>query len=142
MKKILVAMNGGSAAWGALSHACSLAKRMAVQLNILLVNSLERTGPSHTHSKIEEKDEIRKKLELLIEAAKAEGIMVNYYITEGNYDDEVIKFINNNKITLLVYEIVEGDTRPANKERAASLRTLRHRVACTIEVVAPKKAEI
>jgi transposase len=87
-------------------------------------------------------DEIRKKLELLLEAAKAEGISVNYYVTEGTYDDEVISFINNNKITLLVYETLDGDIRPANRECAASLRTLRHRVACTIEVVAPKKTEI
>lgn len=140
MKKILVAIDGKHAAWGALSHACSLAKRIDVQLNILLVNPPDRTLLSR--NEIEVKDEIRKKLELLIEAAKTEGIMVNYYVSEGGYDDEVIGFINNNKIKLLVYETLEGDTRSANKESAASLRTLRHRVACTIEVVAPKKIEI
>ena len=140
MKKILVAINGRNAAWGALSHACSLAKRIDVQLNVLLVNPPDRRHLSG--SEIEVNDEIREKLELLLEAAKAEGISVNYYVTEGTYDDEVISFINNNKITLLVYETLEGDIRPANRECAASLRTLRHRVACTIEVVAPKKTEI
>jgi nucleotide-binding universal stress UspA family protein len=137
MKKILVAIDGKHAAWGALSHACSLAKRIDIQLNVLLVNPPDRTPLSGTE--IEATDEIRKKLELLIEAAKREGIMVNYYITEGAYDDEVIGFINNHKIKLLVYETLEGDTRSVSKESAASLRTLRHRVACTIEVVVPKK---
>jgi nucleotide-binding universal stress UspA family protein len=137
MKKILVAIDGKHAAWEALSHACSLAKRIDIQLNVLLVNPPDRTPLSRTA--IEATDEIRKKLELLIEAAKREGIMVNYYITEGAYDDEVIGFINNHKIKLLVYETLEGDTRTVSKESAASLRTLRHRVACTIEVVVPKK---
>jgi nucleotide-binding universal stress UspA family protein len=140
MKKILVAIDGGNAAWGGLSHACSLAKRIDVQLNVLLVNPPDRRHPSRRGMEV--KDEIRTKLELLIEAAQAEGTRINYYVTEGIYDDEVISFINNNKITLLVYETLEGDTRTANKESAATLRTLRHRVACTIEVVAPKKTEI
>jgi nucleotide-binding universal stress UspA family protein len=140
MKKILVAIDGGNAAWEALSHACSLAKRIDVQLNVLLVNPPDRKYLPR--SEIEVKNEIRKKLGLLIEAAKAEGIKVNYYISEGNYEDEVISFINNNKITLLVYETLEGDMRPAIKESTAALRSLRHRVACTIEVVAPKKSKI
>jgi nucleotide-binding universal stress UspA family protein len=140
MKKILVAINSRSGAWGALSHACSLAKRMDVQLNVLLVNPPDRRFLSR--NEIEVKDEIRKKLGLLLEAAKAEGIRVDYYVTEGNYEEEVISFINNNKITLLVYETLEGDTRLSGKDVAASLRTLRHRVACTIEVVAHKKEEI
>jgi hypothetical protein len=140
MKKILVAIDGRYAAWGGLSHACSLAKRVDVQLNVLLVNPPHRTPLSHRGMEV--KDEIRKKLELLIEAAKAEGTRINFYVTEGIYDDEVISFINNNKITLLVYETLEGDTRSASKESVNSLRTLRHRVSCTIEVVAPKKTEI
>jgi nucleotide-binding universal stress UspA family protein len=140
MKKILVAIDGEHAAWEALSHACSLAKRIDVQLNVLLVNPPDRTHLSR--AEIEVNNEIRKKLELLIEAAKAEGIRINYYISEGAYDDQVIGFINTNKIKLLVYETLEGDMRSASKESAASLRTLRHRVACTIEVVAPKKTEI
>ena len=140
MKKILVAIDGKHAAWEALSHACSLATRIDVQLNVLLVNP--PGGRRLSTAEMEAKDQIRKKIELLIEAAKAEGIKLNYYVTEGTYEDEVISFINNNKITLLVYETLEGDTRPANKELTSSLRTLRHRISCTIEVVAPKKTQI
>ena len=140
MKKILVAVDGKHAAWEAFYHACSLAKRIDVQLNVLLVNP--PGGRPLSRTEIEMKEEIRQKIELLIEAAKADGIKLNYYVTEGIYDDEVISFINNNKITLLVYETLEGETRPGNKELASSLRTLRHRISCTIEVVAPKKTQI
>ncbi len=137
MEKILVAIDGKHGAWEALSHACSLAKRIDVQLNVLLVIPSNRARLTRAETEVE--DEIKKRLELLIEAAKAEGITINYFIAEGNYDDEVISFINHNKITLLVHETLDGDTRPANKELTASFRSLRHRTPCVIEVVAPRK---
>jgi nucleotide-binding universal stress UspA family protein len=137
MEKILVAIDGRHGAWEALSHACSLARRIHVQLNVLLVIPLDKAGLSHAAAEVEE--HIKKRLELLIEAAKAEGIVINYFITEGNYDDEVISFVNHNKITLLVHETHEGETRPASREMAETLRSLRHRIACTMEIVAPKK---
>ncbi len=133
-----MAIDGKHGAWEALSHACSLAKRIHVQLNVLLVISLTRGH--HSQVETDTEDHIKKRLELLIEAAKSEGITINYFIAEGNYDDEVINFINHNKITLLVHETPESNTRPASNERAASLRSLRHRIACKMEVVAPKKS--
>jgi nucleotide-binding universal stress UspA family protein len=137
MEKILVAIDGKHGAWEAFSHACSLAKRIHVQLNILLVIPRNSAKLSHTAKEMEEHSKNR--LELLIEAAKADGISVNYFIAEGNYDDEVISFVNHNKITLLVHETHEGNTRPVCNEMAASLRSLRHRITCTMEIVAPKK---
>ncbi|MDP3480397.1 MAG: universal stress protein [Desulfoprunum sp.] len=137
MEKILVAIDGKHGAWEALSHACSLAKRIHVQLNVLLVIPPSKAYLSHAEAEAE--NHIKKRLELLIEAAKSENITINYFIAEGNYDDEVINFVNNNKITLLVHETPEGDTRPAGNELAASLGSLRHRIACKMEVVAPKK---
>ncbi|MBV5343308.1 hypothetical protein JZU68_06755, partial [bacterium] len=68
----------------------------------------------------------------------AEGITINYFLTEGNYEDEVINFVNHHKIALLVHETTEGDARSANKE-SALLRALRHRLTCRMELVAPMK---
>ena len=136
MEKILVAIDGKHGAWEALSHACSLAKRMHVQLNVLFVAASTRSHLSHAETDAE--NYIKKRLGLLFEAAKSEGISINYFIAEGNYDDEVITFINHNKITLLVHETPEGDTRSAGKESA--ICSLRHRIACKMEVVAPKKS--
>lgn len=138
MEKILVAIDGKHCAWAALSHACSLAKRMHVQLNVLFVS--RPTGTHLSHAEAEAEGHIKKRLGLLCEAAKSENITINYFIAEGNYDDEVITFINSNKITLLVHETPEGDCRSTGKEPAASLRSLRHRITCKMEVVAPKKS--
>ena len=73
-----------------------------------------------------------------IEAAKAEGILINYFIAEGRYEKEVINFVNHNKISLLVHEVNYGDARSANRD-LLFLRSLRHRVACTVEIVSTKK---
>jgi len=137
MEKILIAIDSKHGAWAALAHACSLAKRIDVQLNVLLVIPL--TKPRLSHAEAEARTHIKKRLELLIEAAKSKGITINYYIVEGNYDDEVINFVNHNKITLLVHETREGDSGPASNEPGASLRSLRHRIECKMEIVAPKK---
>lgn len=136
MESILVAIDGKHGSWGALSRACALAQRMDVKLNVLLIVPSTRHVLSHAEQQMEE--DVRKRLGLHIEAAKSEGIRINYFLAEGSYDEEVIAFINNNKITLLVHELPEGDARTTEKEYA-TLRTIRHRVSCRVEVVAPKK---
>jgi hypothetical protein len=139
MEKVLVAFHDRhiSQGWEAMAHACSLAKRMHVQLNLLLVTgsgdkSYPMVGDSPTAH-------IKNRLQLLMETAQSEGITINFFITEGNYEDEVIKFVNHNKISLLVHETCEGDCGTAGGETDSALRTLRHRIGCKMEIVAPKK---
>ena len=136
MEKILIAIDSKHGAWEALSRACDLAKRIAVKLNVLLVITPkpELLSPGEK----DRVDQIKTKLELTIEAAKFEGIQINYFITEGNYEEEVIHFVNHNKISLLVHEANDGDTRAALRDDTF-IGSLRHRIACTVEVVSPKK---
>nr|WP_321464420.1 universal stress protein [uncultured Desulfobulbus sp.] len=139
MEKILVAIDARHGAWAALSHACSLAKRMEVELNVLLITPLStgRTGALQN----ELDSVVKKRLQLLLETAKTEGITVNYFMTEGSYEDEVIDFVNHHKIALLVHETRGKDARSAAKE-AIALRALRHRLHCKVEVVAPIKTVV
>ncbi len=139
MDKILVAIDSKHGAWEALSHACSLAKRIDAMLNVLLVVPLNRRKSSSSRKEVEEA--IRRRLELSIEAAKTEGIRINYFIAEGKYEEEVINFINHNKILLLVHEANDRDTRSTHRDQVF-LRTLRHRIACTVEIVSTKKTDI
>jgi len=136
MDKILVAIDGRRGAWEALSHACALSKRIHVDLNVLLVIPPPRGKRAAAETEAEEA--VRKRLALLVEAAKAEGVTINYFMTEGQYEDEVINFVNHHKTALLVLETIDGDARSAGKD-SASLRTLRHRLTCKMEVVAPMK---
>ena len=63
MEKILVAIDSKHGAWEALSHACSLAKRIDAMLNILLVVPLNRQKMLCSEKEVEEA--IKKRLELL-----------------------------------------------------------------------------
>lgn len=134
MEKVLVAIDNRFGAWAALAHACSLAKRIEVELNVLLIRPRATGRETNLHDASGEV--VRKRLELQLASAKAEGITINYYMTEGPYVEEVIHFVNHHKIALLVHETRGKDARSAARN-AVALRALRHRLTCTMEVVAP-----
>ena len=136
MENILVAIDAKHNAWEALSRACSLARRVHVHVNVLLVIPPQSRNLSYTEAQLE--TTVRERLELMLEVFKAEGVRINYFVTEGVYEEAVIVFTQNNRVTLLVYEATDGDARSADGE-CASLRAIRHRVACRVEVVAPIK---
>lgn len=137
MENILVAIDGKHEAWEAFSRACALSRRLQAQVNVLLVRAPQDRALSHSETEMELA--LRQRLELLMEAAKAEGVRINYFITEGVYYEEVIAFANTNKVTLLIYEITDGETRNPERE-SATLRAIRHRIVCRVESVSPKKA--
>jgi len=134
MEKILVAIDSRRTSWEAVYHACSLAKRIHVQLNVLMVLP---TGPQQGFD-IEAESGKRRRIELLVESAKAEGVTVNFFIAEGSYEDEVISFINRNNITMLVLQQDDG-SGPNTSRELTTLRSLQHRITCKMEIVAPRK---
>lgn len=136
MEKILVAIDSRRGAWAALAHACSLAKRIQVEVNVLLITP--KSAGKGQGGQGGNADSVRKRLDLQLASAKAEGIGISFFITEGAYEEEVIDFVNHHKIVLLVHEARGKDARSAARD-AAVLRALRHRLSCKMEVVAPMK---
>jgi len=136
MEKILVGIDGHHSAWEALTRACALAKRIDAQLYVLLVQPL--AGGGSASGRQSEGLDLRKHLELRIEMAKSEGIPVHYYIAEGQFEEEIVRFVNHYRITLLVYELRDGAFKATEKE-AVSLQAIRHRIACQVEIVAARK---
>lgn len=138
MERILVSMNAHRGAWEAWSRAISLAKRIEAKVYALLVL------PSCVQPKsdLSEKDvsSVRKRLELMIELAESEGIRIEYFISEGNYEEEVIRFIDHNKITLLVAECAEGERRNTDRGMQA-VRKILHRIKCRVELVSQRRSE-
>jgi len=121
-------MTGGF--FGAVYRAIHLAERIKAGVHILSVSD---------QSALTDPDEAAKKyLELLIETARADGITINYYITKGIFEDEVIWFVRENKITLLVLGIPDGVSESAKAFRK-SLGKIRQNVNCTIELVRRKE---
>lgn len=131
MERVLVSMNGRHGAWEALSRAISLARRIDARVYALLV----LPPPAGAGGIVEQNASgVKERLELLIEAAKSENIHIDYFISEGKYEEEVIRFIDQNRITLLVVESPEGEHRESHP-----IDSLRHRTSCRMEVISLRK---
>jgi hypothetical protein len=124
--------------WGALSRAILLARRIDAKLFALLVlppcaesSGIEQHSPSC---------KTRERLELLIEIAKSEGSRIDYFISEGNYEEEVIRFVEQNRITLLIAEYPDEED-PHWERDMAQIRKIQHRIACRVELVSPRKTQ-
>ena len=138
MERILVSMNFRSGSWGAWSRAISLARRIEAKLYVLLV-----LPPSPKGAGTEEHNaagSTRERLELLIEIAKSEGARVEYFISEGNYEEEVIRFVEQNRITLVIAESPDEEN-PRSERDLAQIRKIQHRIACRVELVSPRKTQ-
>jgi len=121
----------------AVYRAIHLAERIKANVHILLV-LYEKQTSSPEDSLVGLEDAAKKNLGLMIEKARSNGITVRYYITKGNFEAEVIRFVAEKKITLLILGLPHGDSENAmlfNK----SLNSIRQNVRCAIELVRRKE---
>jgi len=134
MEKILVGMDASALTLWAPIHAINLGKRIKAKVYILLVIN---QGMASTQQDLQEEMEVaaRKKIEALIDEARSEGVVVDYYITHGTYEGELIKFIEENAISLLVVGFPLAEAKSSGGEFVDMLENIRHRISCRIEVV-------
>jgi nucleotide-binding universal stress UspA family protein len=133
MEKILVGLDPGKTSLWAAVHALNLAKRIQARLYFLLVIDTAAKGSDESLMRQIEVS-IKTSLESLIQEGISEGIPVDYYITYGQYDNELVKFVKENRITMLVVgspTSQEGRLEDFNN----LLEKIRHRIDCRIEVV-------
>jgi nucleotide-binding universal stress UspA family protein len=136
MEKILVGLSPGKTSLWAAVHALNLSKRIKARLYFLLVINPAAKEPDQGLVRQAEVS-MRSSLESLIEEGISDGIPVDYYITYGQYDNELVKFVKENKITMLVV----GSPNPQDgrfEDFQDLLEKIRHRIDCRIEVVHEK----
>ena len=129
MEKILVGLDPGKTSLWAAVHALNLAKRIQARLYFLLVIDPEATKGSDESLIRQIEASMKASLESLIEEGISEGIPVDYYITYGQYDNELIKFVKENRITMLVV----GSPTPQDgrlEDFDDLLERIRHRIDC------------
>jgi len=136
MERILVSMNCWDGCWGALSRAISLARRIDAKLYALLVLAPSVRGAGNDEHNAPCVN--RERIELLIEIAKSEGSRIEYFISEGNYEEEVIRFVEQNRITLVIAESPDPEI-PGCERYLAQIRKIQHRISCRVELVSPRK---
>ncbi len=142
MERILVGVGPHNQNLWSAVHAMGLAKRMNAKVSFLLV--LE-PGPKGE----EQQTPYRRKLEAFIEQVRSEGLTVDYYVSQGDYEDELVRFVKEHKVTMLVIDQplerggrggrggrgARGGRGVASVESANFIEKIRHRVDCRIEVV-------
>lgn len=136
MEKILVGLYPGKTSLWAAVHALNLSKRINARLFFLLVIDHEAKGSDQSLMH-QAKASMKSNLETLIEEGISNGTPVNYYITYGQYDNELVKFVKENKITMLVV----GSPTPRDErfdDFEDLLEKIRHRIDCRVEVVHEK----
>ena len=121
----------------AVYRAIHLAERIRANVHILLVCHQEpASSPADAFTGLE--DAAKKHLELMIEKARSSGVNVNYHIAYGNFEAEVIRFVAEKKITLLILGLPYGDSE-SSVEFNNALYGIRQSVRCAIELVRRKK---
>jgi nucleotide-binding universal stress UspA family protein len=137
MEKILVGLNHVSASFWAGLHALSLAKRIDARVCFLYV--AEPSSPEdRTHHVCQDApSDAAKRMDHFVEKARVEGIPVDCYVSEGDYESELIRFVHEKGITMLVLGAPEAHTA-APARFSAFLDRIRHRVDCRIEVLHEK----
>ncbi|MCJ7539483.1 MAG: universal stress protein [Desulfobacterales bacterium] len=137
MKKILVGLDPGKTSLWAALHALNLAKRIQARLYFLLIIDPAAKGSDESLMRQIEAS-MRESLESLIQEGLSEGIPVNYYITYGQYDNEIVKFVKENRITMLVVGSPSDHRHALSEDFNNLLERIRHRIDCRIEVVHEK----
>ncbi len=118
-------------------YVLNLAKRMDVRIYILLVEDpavlpmVQGTDPQDEFA-------IKDRLEKLILKGRSEGLLIDYYIAGGSYKDELIKFIQEKKISLLVVGFPIQEKKKTPQHLPGLLKEIRFRTNCRIEVVHQK----
>ncbi len=117
-------------------RAIHLAERIKAKVHCLLIYQNPASSRTDTFTGLD--DAAKKHLELMIEKARSNGVSVHYYIATGNFETEVIRFVAEKKITLLILGLPHGESENA-LEFKKSLNAIRQNVRCAIELVRRKE---
>lgn len=136
MERILVGMDPERISRWAGVYALNLAKRIQAKvLFLLVIDPASQIADSATSNEAAASE--KESLEAMIEEGLSEGILVDYYIAYGRYETELINFIKQNQISILVLGSPAEHTAAAGNFKHF-LEKIRHRVDCRIEVVHEK----
>ena len=136
MEKILVGLESKKNSLWPVIYALNLAKRMDVRIDILLVDDDWSTAEK-VSSAPENALKLRDQLESLILNGRSEGILIDYYITGGPFTNELIRFIQEKNINLLILGLPDEKKR-TSRNIPELLKEIRLRTNCRIEVVNQK----
>jgi hypothetical protein len=113
--------------------ALNLAKRMDVKISVLLVIDPALAGKNKGPAS--EASALRSRLEKIIQDGRSEGTPIDYFLARGGFKDELIRFIQERKISLLVVDYPLADQNSGLENMPELLGEIKLRTGCRIEMV-------
>ena len=140
MERILVITDNRFYPWNALSRAVALGKRINAGVFILKVLCSEDQESNVVEQDM--KTSAGRRLENIIQAARADSVRIEYLVTRGDFEEEVIRFVEGNKISILVVEQGSLGIKMSGNQGKGSraLQDILYRIPCKVELVSPKKS--
>ena len=140
MEKILVGVTPENDRLWAGIHALSLAKRIKAQVTFLLILEPLK-GREKAGQRKEAELSVRKSLESIIDQARSEGVHVEYYMARGSYEGELVRFVKENKMSMLIIDSPACEKGVAGSAKD-TLEKIRHQIDCRVEVVQRKSSDL
>lgn len=137
MERILVSMDCRSGGWGALSRAISLSGRIEAKVYALLVTP-PPIGDAGNDGSAATCGAVLERLEKLVQAARSEGAQIECLVSEGDYEEEVSRFVERKRVTLVIVEQPD-EKDPMCERKLGQIRRIQHRISCRVELVSPRK---
>lgn len=137
MERILVGMDSKTTHLWSVIYVLSLAKRIQAKLFVLLVSEPDGIM-TEQHIKENAACPIKVRLEKLIADGRLEGASIEYYMASGSFKDELIKFIQEKRVNLLVIDFPETGRKIGGENFPEILEEIKLRTDCRIEVVHQK----
>jgi len=138
MNRILVAVETGHPSVSAAVYALNLAQRIQAQISFLLI---DHPGDEIDASEGEPNDEFtlqKQLLSLISDSSRGDGVKVNFYVGNEPYESELVNFVQQNKISLLIV----GFPAPSQQERAGRflerLMNIKQKINCRIMIASEK----
>jgi len=138
MNRILVAVEIGHPSVSAAVYALNLAQRIQAQISFLLIDH-SGEGIDATEGETNDEFTVQKQLLTLIsDSSRSDGAKVNFYVGNGQYESELVNFVQENKISLLIVSF----PAPGQQEDAGRflerLMNIKQKINCRIMIVSEK----
>lgn len=134
MEKILVSIDCQEVALGAFYRAIHLAIRIKAMVYVLQVVDADKS-PAGKDAQGQLDSTSKEILDSMIEMARSEGVTVNYYVTQGDYMEELVRFVRQKNITLLVLGFPDKGTKLSQNLAKSMLDGILKQVNCAVELV-------
>jgi len=138
MNRILVAVESGHTSVSAAVYALNLAQRIQAQISFLLIDG-HGDEMDATAAQTSDEFNVQKQLQSLISnSSRSDGVQVSFYVADGSYESELVNFVEQNRISLLIVGFPALGQQEGAARFLERLMSIKQKINCRIMIVSEK----